>query len=294
MLPFKVVPPIIIVELVYAQVFWQNMFALKGGMSATQSPAKIILNRKLDFNAHCKVEFDKYVQTHEEHNNSMNMCTTGAIGTRPIRNTTGGYYFICLDTGRCINHKDWTLLPMPETVIDQVHHLMCRANAKQNLTFTNLQNKDLDELYESIAGIDDDEPDALHAEDDNYYASLEGVDDCKEDEEVNSDYNSNKDEDASTDENVDDDVDSNDKTGDDDDNVPEIPGVHTHNHKDPKKRKTQEWIMKTKEWMMKMSQWMMQLQEWMKKIQETAMRKKTMPHKQTRSQQSMITPLPEV
>ena len=57
MLPFKVIPPIIIFELVYAQVFWRNMFALKGGVSTTQSPAEIILNRKLDFNTHCKVEF---------------------------------------------------------------------------------------------------------------------------------------------------------------------------------------------------------------------------------------------
>ena len=81
MLPFKVIPPIIIVELVYAQVFWRNMFALKGGVSTTQSPAEIILNRKLDFNAHCKVEFGEYVQTNEEHNNSMNTRTVGAIAT---------------------------------------------------------------------------------------------------------------------------------------------------------------------------------------------------------------------
>ena len=64
-LPFQYFPPVFIVELVYAQVFWRNMFALKGGISQTQSPSELVLNRKLDFNAHCKVEFGEYVQTHE-------------------------------------------------------------------------------------------------------------------------------------------------------------------------------------------------------------------------------------
>ncbi|KAL7480429.1 hypothetical protein ACHAW6_006122, partial [Cyclotella cf. meneghiniana] len=57
MLPFTFVPPVFIVELVYTQVFWRNMFAIKGGISRTQSPSELILNRKLDFNAHCRVEF---------------------------------------------------------------------------------------------------------------------------------------------------------------------------------------------------------------------------------------------
>eukprot|EP00804_Cyclotella_cryptica_P010564 CCRYP_019864-RA/>CCRYP_019864-RA protein AED:0.30 eAED:-0.33 QI:0/0/0/0.5/1/1/2/0/271 len=56
-LPFEFVPPVFIIELVYAQVFWRNMFAIKGGISHTQSPSELILNRKLDFNAHCKVAY---------------------------------------------------------------------------------------------------------------------------------------------------------------------------------------------------------------------------------------------
>lgn len=56
-LPFKHVPPIFIIELVYSEVFWRNMFALKGCISLTQSQSEIILNQKLDFNTHCKAEF---------------------------------------------------------------------------------------------------------------------------------------------------------------------------------------------------------------------------------------------
>jgi hypothetical protein len=113
-MPFKMVPPIVIIELVYAQVFWRNMFALTGGVSTTQSPAELILNQKIDFNAHCRVEFGQYVQTHEEHDNSMNARTVGAIATRPTGNSQGGYYFIRLDTGRRINRSDWTPLTRNE------------------------------------------------------------------------------------------------------------------------------------------------------------------------------------
>ena len=101
------------VELVYSQVFWCNMFAIKGGISATQSPSELILNRKLDYNSHCKVEFGEYVQTHEEHDNSMAARSIGAIATQPTRNSQDGYYFIRLDTGWRINRQDWTALPMP-------------------------------------------------------------------------------------------------------------------------------------------------------------------------------------
>ena len=102
MLPFQHIPPIFIIEMVYSSVFWRNMFALKGGVSKTQSPSEIVLNRKLNYNAHCKVEFGEYVQTHKEHNNDMKSRTLGAIATRPS-NDAGSYYFISLQTGRHIN-----------------------------------------------------------------------------------------------------------------------------------------------------------------------------------------------
>ncbi len=97
------------------------MFALQGGLSLIQSPSEIILNRKLDFNTHCKVELGNYVQTYKEHDNSMATRTIGAIAPRPTGNIQGGYNFVRLNTGRRINRKDWTSLPMPKEVIAQVH-----------------------------------------------------------------------------------------------------------------------------------------------------------------------------
>ena len=164
-------PPVFIVEMVYASVFWRNMFALKGDIFTTQSPAEFILNRKIDYNAHCKVEFGDYVQTHEEHDNTMATRTVGAIATRPTGNIQGGYYFIRLDTGRRIMRRDWTPLPMPSEVVDQIHRLARRAKASTTLTFTNVRNEDLDVLYANIPSDDESDLD----DDDNI--KLAGVDD---------------------------------------------------------------------------------------------------------------------
>ena len=49
-IPFDYLPPIIVIEMAYIAMFWRNMFALKGGISKTQSPSEIILNSKLNFN----------------------------------------------------------------------------------------------------------------------------------------------------------------------------------------------------------------------------------------------------
>ena len=183
-LPFQHLPPVFVIEMVYAAVFWRNMFALKGGISKTQSPSEIVLNRKLDYNAHCKVEFGEYVQTHEEHNNDMNSRTIGAIATRPSTGD-GAYYFISLATGKRINRRSWTAMPMPtDIVVPQVHRLARRAKANKIITFTNLAGEDLDALYSELDRDEDDL--ALDAE-------LAGVDDESDDEDEDPTYDPNDD-----------------------------------------------------------------------------------------------------
>ena len=155
MLPYNYLPPMIVIKMVYCSVFWRNMFALKDGISKTQNPSKIVLNRKLNFNAHCKVEFGQYVQTHEEYSNNMQSRTLGAIATRPS-NDAGAFYFVSLLTGRRINRCAWTQLPAPESVITQVHSLARRAKAKKKLTFTNADNEDYAILYAELERDKDD------------------------------------------------------------------------------------------------------------------------------------------
>ena len=128
-LSFKYVPAIFIIELVYTQVFWRNMFAIRGGVSSTQSPAEIILNHKLDFNARHKIKFGEYVQTHEEHDadTTTPSCTVGAIVTHPTGNSQGGYYFICLGTDVAAKHKhDDTRYRLEFAVLaDYVYSIYC-------------------------------------------------------------------------------------------------------------------------------------------------------------------------
>jgi hypothetical protein len=64
-------PPRMIVEMVYASNFWLNSFPTTGGISTTLSPRAIIAGTNIDYNKHCKLEFGQYCQTHEEHDNSM-------------------------------------------------------------------------------------------------------------------------------------------------------------------------------------------------------------------------------
>jgi hypothetical protein len=49
------------------------------GIFTVLSPATIVTGHQIDFAKHCKLEFGEYVQTHEEHNNTLSERTIGAI-----------------------------------------------------------------------------------------------------------------------------------------------------------------------------------------------------------------------
>ena len=229
-LPFQHVPPIMVVEMVYSSVFWRNMFALKGGVSDTMSPSEIVLNRKLDFNAHCKVEFEEYVQTHEEHDNSMDSRTIGAIATRPSTGD-GAYYFISLATGRRINRRSWTPLPMPVSeVVPQVHWLARRANAQKTITFTDISGEDLDTLYADLPRDDDDLE--LKAQTAGVGAAADHEEDDSDDDDSDYEDEGSDREDDSDDDHDDDAEDSDDEDSDDDDDGNQTPGVEPNNADD--------------------------------------------------------------
>ena len=70
-LPFQKVPARLIIEMAKASVFWLNSLPQKNGLDSKLSPRTIVTGQKLDFKRHCRFQFGEYVQTHEEHNNSM-------------------------------------------------------------------------------------------------------------------------------------------------------------------------------------------------------------------------------
>jgi hypothetical protein len=85
-LPFNKIPRRVIIEMVYNSVYWLNTFPHQLGISQTQSPRQIVTGQSVDFHRHCKYEFGEYVQTHENHDNSMGSRTVGALALRPTGN----------------------------------------------------------------------------------------------------------------------------------------------------------------------------------------------------------------
>jgi Reverse transcriptase (RNA-dependent DNA polymerase) len=127
-LPFERMPNRMVIEIVYTSVFWLNSFPSPNGISDTLSPREIVLRQSLDYNRHCQLEFGTYVQTHEQHDNSMVPRTTGAIALRPTGNAQGGHFFMSLTTGRRLVRNNWTALPLPQDVIERLRDL---ANREQ-------------------------------------------------------------------------------------------------------------------------------------------------------------------
>jgi hypothetical protein len=106
MLPFQGMPTRIIIEMVYASVFWLSNFPANDGLSTMMSPCSIVAGLTLDYAKHCRLEFGTYMQVHEEHDNSMATRTTSAIALRPTGGIEqGGYYFFSLTTGQMLNRN---------------------------------------------------------------------------------------------------------------------------------------------------------------------------------------------
>ena len=157
MLPFKTVPRIMIIELAKFAVFWLNSFPKQNGISQTISPRELVTGEKIDFHHHCRFEFGQYVQTHEQHDNTMAPRTIGAIALRPTGNRQGSYYFVSLESGRVINRNRATVLPMPNEVSKRVEEFAQAQNMIPGLAFGNRDSR--------LLAMDEDNP--LYIKDDD-------------------------------------------------------------------------------------------------------------------------------
>jgi hypothetical protein len=129
-----------IIELAKREVFWLNAFPPTDGISDNVSQRLIVTGQPIQYDRHCRFDFGEYVQTHEEHDNSMTSRTVGALALRPTGNEQGSYFFFSLSTGRVINRLRATRLPMPSEVIDRVHLLAWRQQSNRGLVFEDRYN----------------------------------------------------------------------------------------------------------------------------------------------------------
>ena len=203
-LPYKKLPTIMLTDLVYHVIFWKNAFPHKDNIDHRLSPRTIVTGMHIDFKSSCQLEFGQYVQTHEDHDNTLQERTAGAIALRPMGNVQGGWYFMSLQTGRRLRRFHWTPLPIPTDVVDRVHKLARRNHAQRDITFyyrdgttpiTDIANDE----YAEPAGVNDNNDD--DTDDDTY--------DPNDDSNASSSSHNSSDNNSDTDSNDSDDSDGN-------------------------------------------------------------------------------------
>ena len=200
MLPFGRIPRLILRRLVGNAVFWLNSFPALDGVSATQSPRELVTGKRLLEKRHVRAEFGAYVQTHEEHDNTMQSRTIGAICLGPTGSSQGAHYFLNIATGSRITRQHWTELPMPTDVIQRITALGAAQSMPQTLTFADRHGKELiddddeeDDDHDSDYNSDDDSDQSSHEDDAN--ADDDSDDDDDDDDEAGNDNNNNSDSD---------------------------------------------------------------------------------------------------
>jgi hypothetical protein len=127
-LPFGTLPPVIIVHAVVFSIMWLNCFHPKGGVSKTISPQAIVTGMSPDAEKHCQIPFGAYAQVHVEPNPSKDAITSRTVGGISLgltENIQGTYKFLSLLTGRVINARSFTPLPMPKEVILAIENMNC-------------------------------------------------------------------------------------------------------------------------------------------------------------------------
>jgi hypothetical protein len=181
-LPFPKFPTRLTIQMVSTCNFWLNIFPPKDGISRNINPRELITGIQIDYNKHIRAEFGEYVQVHEEHDNSMNPRTTGAIATKPTGNAQGGHWFYSLTTGRMLDRMRWTPLPMPADVIARIATLA--KNNPVGVNFTNMRNEPYEDNADTDSDDDSDDDDSDYdsddddsaGDDDDYNDFIAGVD----------------------------------------------------------------------------------------------------------------------
>ena len=118
-LPYKYLLKQVTIGLTYFVTFWINAFVDTQGISKIFSPREIITRRGLDWNKHARAVFGQYIQAHEDCDliNTMAPRTFPALYLGPTGNIQGTVKAFDLDTGQIHKVREFTRLPMPESVI---------------------------------------------------------------------------------------------------------------------------------------------------------------------------------
>ncbi len=132
--PFTAFPVKMVTHMVFFVVKHLNYFPANSGISTQFSPKTIMSGQTLNYKQ-CSLPFGTYCQVHEEEEprNGIIAPTAGVILLGPSSNRQGGHLFLSLNTGRVIARRSWTVIQMPQAVIDRVNTMA--ADQPRLLTF---------------------------------------------------------------------------------------------------------------------------------------------------------------
>ena len=143
-LPYKSIPGVMIEGLMKETIKRINMFPATNGISSVFSPSVLLGEPKLHYNKHLRYSLGEYIQaglSNETTNNNVERTIDG-IYLYPSPGTSGGHYFMNLNTGQVMNRQTIQSIPITNTIIQKVEDM---AN-KQGITEVKFHNKKTD-LY---------------------------------------------------------------------------------------------------------------------------------------------------
>ena len=169
-LPYKKLPKHLLIAIIRHVCRWLNVFPPKNSIS-TISPRTLITGVKLDYNKHCRIEVGAYAQVHEEpdpSNRTDLYRTTGAIALESNDNLQGGCKFLSLNTGKVLDRRNFTELPITTDVIKRVEELAAKENSEIN--FYDRNNNLIEDFDDSeLTGVKDDTERETNSDSDSEY-----------------------------------------------------------------------------------------------------------------------------
>jgi hypothetical protein len=133
-MPFRRIPRVMIRGLASFAVRSLNQLPALNGITTLMSPLAIVTGKgNINFNK-LTLKFGEYAQIFDDHSptNNTDARTIGGIAMSHLGSTDGGYDFVSLSTGECIQRKQWTKVPMPEWVVEYIENM---AEAKKQKLF---------------------------------------------------------------------------------------------------------------------------------------------------------------
>ncbi len=155
-LPYETMLKLMIIEPMHFCVMWVNSFPVKSRVSEKWSPRELMSRHKLDAKLNCKAPFLSYceVQVDPDITNTMEPRTKWAICLGPTGNRQGSYKFMSLTAENKIIRRNFTKMPVTESIIEQIKQMAAKDKLQKGLSFKNRRREeyefDNEEEYEMV------------------------------------------------------------------------------------------------------------------------------------------------